>query len=397
VMAMPPGRAMDGAVVVAKIRDITSQRQEAQALKAAEQTFRDLFERAPNGVSITRARDGLVIEANEAWCRLFGLTREEAIGHTLYDLGIWLKPEDRQTLLESLNQGQVIHAWPFSTRRRDGTGLEVGLGLAEVTLNGEDCLLAVLQDHSELRQVETDQRKLEKAESLGLMAAGISHDFNNLFQSLLTSLELAHSRSDHAGRHFLDRAMTSLERASNVSRRLMEFSGGSFTHPEAVSMNTLIEEVAATQTAQGAGVRLHLSLAEELPLVSVDRKQLCRVLEVLMENAVEAMGSQPGSVTLGSELLPGLQAEERQSGHWAVDAPDGPLVRVSVRDSAGGVDRSLLGQLFDPYFSTKAPGRGLGLSAASGLLRGNRAGLQVVNQPGEGLTVHIYLPAAAKG
>lgn len=393
VRALPPSLASEGVAAVAKIRDITEERLALQALKEAEQTFRNLFERSPNGMSITRARDGLVIEANEAWCRLFGLTRDEAIGHTLYDLGIWLKPEDRQALLESMGRGQVIHAWPFRTARKDGSGLQVGLGLAALTLNGEDCLLAVLQDHTELRQMETDQRKVEKAESLGLMAAGVAHDFNNLFQSLLTSLELAHSCSDATSRHFLDRAMASLERASSVSRRLMEFSGGSFTQPEAIPINALVHGVVATLVKDGISSP-RLSLAADLPPVLADKKQVCRVLEVLVENAMEAMGPGDGAVTLASMQMASLPPEVRKQGHWMAEAPEGPLVRVTVSDSAGGVHRNHIDQLFDPYFSTKAPGRGLGLPAALGLLRGNRAGLQVMNQQGEGLTVHVYLPVA---
>lgn len=395
VSAMPPSREFGEVAALAKIRDITAERLEVQALKEAEQNFRNLFERSPNGVSITRAQDGLVLEANEAWCRLFGLIREDALGHTLSDLGIWLKPEDRQALLEATGQGQVIHAWPFTTTRKDGSSLHASLGLAPLSLNGEDCLLAVLEDHTERRQIETDQRKIEKAESLGLMAAGIAHDFNNLFQSLLTSLELAHSHSDQAGRPFLDRALASLERASGVSRRLMEFSGGSFTQPEVLSINPLVQGVVAA-LAKEAGINPRLKLATGLPPIRADRKQVCRVIEVLMENAMEAMGPGRGAVTLSSEQVPDLPPEARKQGHWVVDAPAGPLVRVSVSDSAGGVHRDHLEQLFDPYFSTKAPGRGLGLPAALGLLRGNRAGLQVMNQQGEGLTVHVYFPVESQ-
>ena len=391
VKGLAPSPQFGTGAAMAKLRDVTDQLREEQALKEAERTFRNLFERSPNAASITRAADGLVIEVNEAWCQLFGWTREEALGRTVFDLGIWFRPEDRTTLLESLDQAQVLNAWPFATARKDGSGLHTSLGLASLQLNGEGCLMAVLQDHTQVRASEQAQHKVEKAESLGLMAAGLSHDFNNLFQSLMTSLELAHSQSDSSGRPFLDRAMTSLDRASNLSRRLMEFSGGSFTHLGRVSINALLRDLADSHSKQGQPP-IQSSLAPELPEILADRDQIVRVLSILLENAAEAMGSSTGTVTVASELVSVVSPAERRSGLWMMEAPDGPLVRVSVSDTAGGVSRDTLDHLFDPFYSTKALGRGLGLSAALGLIRGHQGGLQVINVSGEGMTFHIYLP-----
>jgi signal transduction histidine kinase len=250
--------------------------------------------------------------------------------------------------------------------------------------------MVVLQDHTQIRESEQSQCKAEKAASLGLMAAGLSHDFNYVFQSLLTSLELVHSQSDHSGRHFLDRAMTSLERASNMSRRLMEFSGGSFTHLDRLSLNSLIQEWVGT--FQKGRPHLRLLLAPDLVEIKADRDQIRRVLSILIENADEAMGSGGGTVTVTTEQIPEVTLAERRRGLWMLEAPKGPWVRLSVSDSAGGVTRDQLDHLFDPFFSTRALGRGLGLPAALGLIRGHQAGLQVINDPGKGMTFRIYLP-----
>lgn len=392
VTALSPGQKTGPFAVVAKFRDVTEQHRAGLALKEAEQTFRHLFDHSPNAVSITRAADALILDVNGAWCQLFHWTREEAIGRTLFDLGIWTRPEDRMALLPTVQHGRALDAGPFETSRKDGARLHTSLWLAPVRLNGQECLMAVLQDHTHARDADIEKHKVEKAGSLGLMAAGIAHDFNNLFQALLANLELAHVQSDASSRRLLDRAMSSLEKATTLTQRLMEFSGGSFTHRQPLCMVALIRD-AVEQHQFGEHIHLQLRLGTDLPEVTADREQLHRVLCILIENAAEAMGPRGGTMTVASDQMPGLPARERETGLWVVEPPEGPVVRLSVSDTGGGVERDVLNHLFEPFFSTKALGRGLGLPAALGLIRGNRAGLQVLNRPGEGLTFHVYLPA----
>ncbi len=506
--------------VVATILDITEQRRAELAVREAEQTFRNLFEGSPNAVSITRIADGRILDANEAWCRLFGWTREEAVGSTFDELRIFAVPGDRIALLEAVRNHRIIDAWPLMASRKDGTHLHASLGVTSMVLNGQECLLTALQDHTQTREAEralrdsearwkfaiegagdglwdwdatTDQvfystrwkamlgyadaeigttlqewesrvhpadraavqeaiqkhlsgetpvyqsehrlrckggdykwildrgmvvgraedgratrvigthtdltdrrqaeallRGAEKAESLGLMASGIAHDFNNLFQVLLGNLELAHLTSDPAGQLVIDRAKLALGRASALSLKLLEFSGGSFTKMEPLELNPLIREVAESRL-HGDKLGLQLALAPNLPEILADPKQIRQILGILIENAVEALGPGGGTVTVASEGMPGLSLEEQARGQWAGEIPEGPVVRLSVRDTGGGAGPGVMNRLFDPFFSTKGLGRGLGLPSALGLLRGNRAALQVVDHPGEGMTFRIHL------
>ncbi len=386
-VALEPGSR----AVVARLRDITDQQLDRQARREAEETFQNLFSRSPNAVSLTRPADGLVIDVNDAWCRLFEWSREEAIGRTLLDLGIWLRPEDRTLIVESFERAPDLQALPFTTQRKDGTRLHLSLALANIQVRGEVCLMAVLQDHTQAREEEAVQHRLEKAESLGQMAAGISHDFNNLFQSLLASLELAHAQSDGPARRLLDRAMVSLEQATDLSQRLMEFSGGSFTRMEPLSLSQVMQELAEHPRFQGH-LGFQMNLSPGVSEVMGDGNQIRRVLGILLENAAEACEAKAGTVTLSACPLDGVGHEERRQPRWVIPAPEGPVVLVSVRDTGGGVDSDVLAHMFEPFFSTKALGRGLGLPAVLGLVRGNQGGLRVVNQPGEGLTVQVYLP-----
>lgn len=379
--------------VVARLRDVTEQRRLEQALLEAEATFHSLFMDSPSAVSITRAADGTVLEVNPAWCRLFDWPREDAVGHTLMDLGIWLRPEDRSNFLRGFEPDREARALPFTSTRRDGLDLHLSLSMAPLTLKGEACLLAVIQDHTQVREAERAQHRIDKAESLGLMAAGISHDFNNLFQALLTSLELAQEQAEGPNRWLLDRALTSLAKASTLSQRLMEFSGGSFTRLEPLPLAKLIQDV-AEQCRPGGGLDVEVHLASDLSEVLADRAQLFRIIGFLVENATEAMTEQGGTVRLASETLDQVTEVERRRGRWVVPPPEGPVVKLCVGDTGGGADPEVLDHMFEPFFSTKALGRGLGLPAVLGMVRGNRGGLQVLNQPGQGMSVQIYL---AKG
>jgi len=506
--------------VVATVLDITEQRKAELALKEAEGTFRNLFEQSPNAVSITQAEDGVILDVNDAWCRLFGRSRDAVLGRRQQDLKLYEPPEAWGDLVKAVASDPILDATPMTILRKDGTRLHASLGVATMAHQGRPCLLAVHQDHTRSREAEqalrdsearwkfaiegagdglwdwdviagqvyfsprwkamlghgeteigdtlqewesrvhpedlaavqralrrhlagetatyqsehrlkckdgtykwildrgmvvlrtadglparvigthsdlTERRNAEaalreahKAEGLGLMAAGIAHDFNNLFQSLLGNLELAHLRSDPAGRRIIDRARHSLDKASGLSRRLLEFSGGSFTHLGTLSVNALIQSVADAHSSKGPAQPL-LVLDPKVPEVVADPQQLRQILDILLENALEAVAARGGGVTLASEWMPALPEQDQAQGLWAGEVPAGPLVRITIADTGGGAGPDVMNHLFDPFFSTKALGRGLGLPSALGLIRGNRAGLQVVDQPGTGMTFRIYL------
>ncbi|HLP31058.1 MAG TPA: response regulator, partial [Geothrix sp.] len=256
-------------------------------------------------------------------------------------------------------------------------------------------LIGTHSDLTDRRTAEAALRDAHKAESLGLMAAGIAHDFNNLFQSLLGNLELAHLRADLPGRQVIDRARNALDKASGLSRRLLDFSGGSFTRLETLSVNALIRGALEASSPRETAL-IHLELDAGIPEVVADSQQMRQVVEILLENALEALaasGAPEGTVTLATAWLPELPDSERALGRWMGETAPGPMVRISVADTGGGAGPGVMERLFDPFFSTKGLGRGLGLPSALGLIRGNRAALQVVDQPGAGMSFRVYLPA----
>lgn len=331
------------------------------------------------------------------WKAMLGYEAGE-VGDTFQEWRSRVHPEDLEAMLEAIGRhisGEATGTFQNEHRLRCKHGaykwvLCRGM-VMERTEDGRAArMIGTLTDLTEQRNAEAVRRRVEKAESLGLMAAGIAHDFNNLFQALLGNLELAQLRSDPKGRQILDRARTALDRAVHLSLQLLEFSGGGVTHLERVSLNPLIRSAVAASSQPGNKLGFQMALDPALPEVLADPQQVRQILGILLENAVESLGPDGGTVTVASEQWSELPGEEAAQGLWEGEIPRGPLVRVSVRDTGGGAGPAVMTRLFDPFFSTKALGRGLGLSSALGLIRGNHAGLQVLNRPGEGMTFRIH-------
>lgn len=382
-------------------------RSEARAERLADRRLEELTSsEARWKFAIEGAGDGLWdwdvasgrVYFSARWKAMLGYGEAE-IGDTLQEWESRVHPEDLPQTQAAIRRHLAGETASYQSEHRlkckDGSYTWI-LDRGMVVQRTADGLpVRVIGTHSDLterRNAEAALREAHKAEGLGLMAAGIAHDFNNLFQSLLGNLELAHLRSDPAGRQIIDRARHSLDKASGLSRRLLEFSGGSFTHLGTLSVNALVRSVVDAHASMGP-VRAMLDLDSQVPEVVADPQQVRQVLDILLENALEAVGTHGGAVTLSSEWLPGLPESERTQGVWTGELPAGPLVRITIADTGGGAGPEVMTRLFDPFFSTKALGRGLGLPSALGLIRGNRAGLQVVDRPGEGMTFRIYLSA----
>ena len=238
-----------------------------------------------------------------------------------------------------------------------------------------------------LRLAQESLRQAQKMESLGLMAGGIAHDFNNLFQSLQGNLEGAIRRvPGGTARPLLDKALKILAKASSLSQRMLDFTGKGLRQADALDVNVLVlscldgrvETDVCFQPGPG------------LPVIEGDSVQLLQVLSGLLLNAREAQGPGAGPIRL-STLLCRLDQPGVDSGVW-IQAPPASAVAVciQVEDSGSGMSDEVLERAFDPFFTTRTAGRGLGLSAALGILRGHDAGLWLSTTPGQGSTFRIY-------
>ena len=249
---------------------------------------------------------------------------------------------------------------------------------------------------AELKAADASLRNAQKMESLGRMAGGIAHDFNNLFQGIRGNLEMACMRDLEGpqARAAVEKALKVLEKASILAHKMLDFSGRSFRRSETLDLNRFLGDVLASLRDLPGAASLRFSAGAGLPPVDGDPDQLCQVVIGLVTNAREALGPGKGPIRISTSVLR-PEAAGFKAGRWVQPPPlEGPMACLTVEDDGVGMTVEVLDHAFDPFFSTHRPGRGLGLSAALGLLKGHNAGLWVRTAPGEGTTIRILFPPA---
>jgi nitrogen-specific signal transduction histidine kinase/ActR/RegA family two-component response regulator len=262
--------------------------------------------------------------------------------------------------------------------------VEISTGV--VHYNNEKYILAIVQDITERRKAEESFVNIQRLEAIGMLAGGIAHDFNNLLAGILGNIQLAAARtSDDRASLYLSRALGAMDRARSLTRQLLTFSKGGEPEKEAQPLFPFVEETARFALS-GSDISCRVDAAADLWPCEFDRNQLGQVIDNIVINARQAMEG-GGALEISAVNLP------------ATDSPaDGPLtgngVRVSIRDTGCGMSRETLARVFEPFFTTRESGHGLGLATSFSIMRRHGGHIAMESEPGMGTTVHLYLPAA---
>lgn len=371
------------------IHDIQERCLAEQALRVSEEKYRTLAEQLGEGLVILDA-EGRYAYCNRRMADMLGYAPAEMEG--VDPLSVVLE-QDRELVRTKMGERRLGRSDHYGARlvRKDSTILDTLISASPLR-DGTGAFsgtLALFTDISETKRAEERVRRLQKSESLSLMASGIAHDFNNLFQSVQGNLELALASPSDPVRvgASLERALRILGEAASLSRKMLDFSGLGFRKAVPTDLRDLLHaQLEALRQDLLPGIRLEAELAERLPPVNADPEQLGQVVSGLVANASEAVGA---SGTIGLVLRQErLTERDLQEGFWVEPPPAQEGVSLLVSDTGPGIPSEILGRIFDPFFSTKAAGRGLGLSATLGILRNHHAGLQVVSSP-QGSTFRI--------
>ncbi|MEZ4663450.1 MAG: response regulator [Caldilineaceae bacterium] len=249
---------------------------------------------------------------------------------------------------------------------------------------------------TERARTEAALRQKQKLESVGLLVGGIAHDFNNLLTCILNQSDLALRRIDRtekAQRH-LEKALQSTQRAAELTQQLLTYAGKARLQVEPVDLNQMIQENSALlDTVLQRNFRLHLNLSPELPAVLSDRGQLQQILMNLVINAAESINHKQGEIVIHTASVIITDKVAQTSFVGSPPAP-GNYVYLEVCDNGVGIEPDALEKIFDPYFSTKERGSGLGLSAVLGVVRSLQGRMQVESTPHIGTVFRVYLPAS---
>jgi len=253
------------------------------------------------------------------------------------------------------------------------------------------------RDITELKVFEEQLRQAAKLESLGVLAGGIAHDFNNLLVGILGNASFVRDVLPPTSRAWpmLDGIINAGERAAMLTRQLLAYSGKGKFIIRPVNISDLVREMTTlVQASVAKTVTLQLRLAPDLPAVVADVTQLQQLIMNLVINAAESIGDRPGSVTVTTGEQQVVAGESSETAVGGEPVKPGRYVFFEVEDTGAGMDEGIMARIFDPFFTTKFTGRGLGLSAALGIVRGHEGFIQVVSSPGLGSTFKVLFPAA---
>jgi nitrogen-specific signal transduction histidine kinase/CheY-like chemotaxis protein len=250
---------------------------------------------------------------------------------------------------------------------------------------------------SDLAKLEERLRRTAKLESLGILAGGIAHDFNNLLTGILANATLALDEAPPGSNQAeaLRFIVQASERAAELTQQILAWSGKERFRVEFVDLSAVVTGILALiETALGRKTALNLHIARDLPSIEADPAQLQQIIMNLIINAAEAIES-AGEVSVRTGLAK-IDGECHADDILPDAVPAGSYVYLEVRDTGRGMDAQTRQRIFDPFFSTKLTGRGLGLAAVLGIVRGHRGTIRVASAPGEGTSFAVYFPASSE-
>ncbi|HET7753794.1 MAG TPA: PAS domain S-box protein [Anaeromyxobacteraceae bacterium] len=369
-------------------REVVQHRSAAQALRESEALFRDLSERAIVGVYVIQ--DGRFRYVNPKMGEFFGYAPGEMLGVLAADT---VHPDDRATMTENVrkrlaSEVDAIH-YEFRGLRKSGEIFDLEVFGTRTSVGGRPAIVGTLVDVTNRKRAEQEQIRVQKVESLGILAGGIAHDFNNLLAAILGSITVAKESGsvDALQREVLGEAQEAALRASDLTRQLLTFSRGGEPVKKSVSLESVVRSSAAF-AVRGSRAVCHCEFAPDLWAVDADEGQIAQVMHNLVLNAVQAMPD-GGAVRVVAANVP-------QGTPVPVGLAPSRYVRISVTDDGPGISPAIMQKIFDPYFTTKSTGTGLGLATAHSIVRRHRGHISVDPQSTRGATFHVHLPAAER-
>ncbi|MFL5512211.1 MAG: response regulator [Gemmatimonadales bacterium] len=417
-------------------------------VEAERRRYQELFDLAPDAYLVTNLA-GIIDEANLSASRLLGIAREFLIGKAL---AAYIASDDRvrfRSLLSNRDRGGASRPLPFRVRARGGTNLHVELTYSIIdderrnptgfrwivrdvteqermarqirSLNTElesrvaerTGALQAAQELSEelLRREqsarraaeasEAQSRHVQKLESIGVLAGGIAHDFNNLLHVILGNADIALSRlvGRSPAREPMEEVIRATIRAADLTRQMLAYSGkGAFVVRNLDLSNEVREMATLLRTAISKQATLVWELETDLPPVKADATQIRQIVMNLITNASDALQHAGGAITLRTGVLDRSQLDDPSFGSLIGDAEptaesSEEMVYLEVHDTGAGMTPDTLRRIFDPFFSTKFSGRGLGLAAVMGIVRSHQGLIRIRTEPERGTSFQVLFPA----
>jgi PAS domain S-box-containing protein len=384
--------------------DISDRKRAEAALRESEQKLANIIEFLPDATLVIDG-EGRVIAWNKAIEDMTGVKAGEMLGKGNYEYAVPFYGTRRPILIDLVLKPQAVMAEYTEVKREDPAltgvayfpdlrGTEAYLfGKASPLRDSQGNIIGAIEtirDITDRQRAEAERLKLSKLESLGTLAGGIAHDFNNIITAILGNIGLAilEGRSEGRGLERLGKAEQACLRARGLAQQLLTFAKGGAPIKKLTSLANLLKESADLALA-GSRVRYDFSLADDLWGVEVDEGQLHQAISNLLINADQAM-AEGGTIKIQAH---NVLCEEGPDSPM----PAGKYVQITITDQGIGIPAKYLDKIFDPYFTTKQKGSGLGLATVYSIIKSHSGHLTVESEVGVGSTFTLYLPALEAG
>jgi len=365
--------------------DISELKIAQEALKESEEKYRNLFQYSGDGI-ILHDLEAHVIDANHKVVEQTGYTREEILGISALDLHPAETASKAKLALHEVSRSGFVH---FETylKKKDGQLFPAEMSASLLNIGDQKVIQCIVRDISDRKKLEEELLKVQKLESLGILAGGIAHDFNNLLTAIMGNISLArmHVKDDGIIHERLANAESATIRAQGLTQQLLTFSKGGAPVKKSLTLERVIKD-SASFILSGSNVSCDLTVRESLWPVMADEGQISQVIQNIVKNADEAMleggtvSIQAENITVGTKVLLPLK--------------EGRYIQVTIRDQGVGIPEEHISKVFDPYFSTKREGSGLGLATAYSIIKNHDGLITATSKVGKGSTFLIYLPVS---
>ena len=361
-----------------------------EQLQASEANFRALADNANDGILITAGSGGDTVYANRRIAEMTGWSVEELLKKSMRD---YIAPDTFTDEIKRYNQ--ILEGLPcldhyeITTNRKNGSAIPVEMTISRTLWHGQPAVITIVRDITERKKRDEEFIRACKLKSLSTLAGGIAHDFNNLLTGILGNASIARTFVNPGDK--LHKIMTDLEntslRAKDLTQQLLTFAKGGAPVKKTVSIAKLLRD-SATLVLSGSNVKCDFAIANDLWPVEVDEGQIAQVIHNLIINAKQAMPD-GGTIQVSAENF-ALSAENNPF------IKNGKYVKITVKDTGVGIPEEHLPKIFDPYFTTKEEGSGLGLATAYSIIKNHAGYIMAESAAGVGTTFYIHLPASKK-
>jgi len=382
--------------------DISEQKKAEESGRRSLVFVETMLENAPVGINVFDGETGRCVLANKTIADMIGASPEEARAQNFREIESW-RTSGLADAAESVLRDGITRPMEIEISTSFGKQVALDSSLSRFDVEGKHHLMIVAVNITEKKLLEEQHLRMEaqmlhvqKLESLGVLAGGIAHDFNNILMAILGNADLAMMRLSPASPACdnIDQIEKAARRAADLARQMLAYSGKGHFVIESLNVNNVIQEMAhMLEVSISKKAMLRFNLAQNLPNIEVDATQLRQVIMNLVINASEAIDERSGVIAISTGAVDCDRAY--LSEMWIDDRlPEGLYIYLEIADTGCGMDKETVSKIFDPFFTTKFTGRGLGMAAVLGIIRGHHGAIKTYSEKGKGTTFKILLPAS---